>query len=114
MYDCPVCGLDTLDIRPYELWPPPVGIQLRPPYYKQLGRPSYDVCIRCSFEFGFDDDPGNGPGSSFEDYRAEWIANGRPWLSKGYKEEYRSRPRTPRPIIIRALPPGGSERAAES
>lgn len=85
------------------------GIALHPPYGNQLGRPSYEVCIRCAFEFGNDDDPGTAPGVSFEEYRVEWIARGRPWLGEEYKEKYRSRPRTPRPIIIRALPPGRLE-----
>jgi hypothetical protein len=53
-----------------------------PPYVNQLGRGSYEVCARCAFEFGFDDNPGgNLAGDSFESYRATWIAEGRPWLS---------------------------------
>jgi hypothetical protein len=51
---------------------------LTPPYEDFLGRPSYEVCSRCGFEFGNDDNPGTGEPVSFEEYRREWKAEGRP------------------------------------
>jgi rubredoxin len=51
-------------------------IELVPPYEDQLGRPSYEVCPNCGFEFGNDDNPGNAPPSSFEEYREEWRGSG--------------------------------------
>ena len=87
-YACPVCNWVGLEVKPYETWPPPEGVVLMPPYVDQLGQASYDVCVRCSYEFGFDDNPGGGhEGDSFDDYRARWIADGRPWLSHRYAEE---------------------------
>lgn len=65
-------------MKPYETWPPPTGVVLTPPYEVQLGRPSYEVCPNCGFEFGNDDNPGTAAPSSFEDYRAEWQADGAP------------------------------------
>jgi hypothetical protein len=38
------------------------------------------VCSCCGFEFGFDDDTNAGDGSTFEEYLAEWIAEGCPWF----------------------------------
>jgi hypothetical protein len=52
-----------------------------PPYEDALGEPAYEVCPRCCFEFGNDDNPGTGQPQSFEDYRLEWEAEGRPWFS---------------------------------
>lgn len=76
---CPVCGLATLDAPPYELWPPPPAIALRPPYVDALGDPSYEVCPVCGYEFGFDDDPGAGmQGESFDEYHRQWVAAGHP------------------------------------
>lgn len=74
MYTCPVCGFNELPHPPYVVWPPPQGVELRPPYVDQLGNPSYQICDRCDYEFGFDDDPGGGlAGASFEEYRSEWM-----------------------------------------
>lgn len=80
-YECPVCEYQGLTEKPYERWPPPSGIDLSPPYEDLLGRPSYEVCPRCGFEFGNDDNPGTAPPTSFEEYREEWRANGEPWFS---------------------------------
>lgn len=80
MFQCPVCQFDGLEVAPYENWPPPKETEISPPYEDFLGRPSYEVCPRCGFEFGNDDNPGTAPGVSFETYRAEWIASGRPWF----------------------------------
>lgn len=69
---CPVCRHAVLAWKPYERRPPPSGLTLMPPYEEQLGRPSYDVCSRCEFEFGNDDDPGTAEPVSFETYRHDW------------------------------------------
>jgi len=78
MFKCPVCEYVGLKRKPYAIWPPPVDITLVPPYEDQLGRPSYEVCPRCGFEFGNDDNPGTAPPQSFEAYRAEWASEGYP------------------------------------
>lgn len=80
MYSCPVCAYPGLDAPPYAIWPPPEGIPLKPPYEAMLGDPSYDVCPRCGFEFGNDDNPGTADPSSFEQYREEWEASGSLWF----------------------------------
>ena len=72
LIECPVCGHVVLTVRPFALWPPPLGLKLAPPYEEFLGRPSYEVCSRCSFEFGNDDNPGTAAGQSFAEYRREW------------------------------------------
>jgi hypothetical protein len=77
-HECPVCQYPGLMTRPYATWPPPAGLQIRPPYEDFLGVPSYEVCPRCGFEFGNDDNPGTAEPLSFESYRAEWERNGRP------------------------------------
>lgn len=81
-FECPVCGGRYLTVAPYQIWPPPSGIVLTPPYRTVLGRPSYEVCCRCGFEFGNDDDPGTAMPVSFGQYRAEWVAEGRPWFDR--------------------------------
>jgi hypothetical protein len=53
-------------------------VLLKPPYEDQLGRTSYEVCPNCGFEFGNDDNPGTAAPASFEQYRAEWEAEGSP------------------------------------
>ena len=78
MYDCPVCGSSGLTTKPYATWPPPAEVALTPPYEDVLGSPSYEVCSNCGFEFGNDDNPGTASPTSFEDYRAEWVAEGSP------------------------------------
>ena len=76
MFRCPVCHADELDSRPYETWPPPDGSVVTPPYEDFLGRPSYEVCPNCGFEFGNDDNPGTAEPTSFEEYRASWVLRG--------------------------------------
>ncbi|GAA4696007.1 hypothetical protein GCM10023226_38010 [Nocardioides nanhaiensis] len=76
MYECPVCGSAELARKPYATWPPPDIATLAPPYEDSLGAPSYEVCPNCGFECGNDDNPGTAPPSSFEQYRAEWQADG--------------------------------------
>jgi hypothetical protein len=44
---------------------------ISPPDEEFLGRPSYEVCSRCEFEFGNDDNPATAEPDSFESYRAE-------------------------------------------
>lgn len=78
MFACPVCDHVGLTDPPYAIWPPPAGTTLQPPYQNQLGNPSYDVCPMCGFEFGNDDNPGTAAPVSFEEYRAEWEAEGKP------------------------------------
>jgi hypothetical protein len=80
VFECPVCLARLLTVKPYEVWPPPTGLLISPPYEEFLGRPSYEVCPRCGFEFGNDDNPGTAEPDSFESYRAEWEAEGRPWF----------------------------------
>lgn len=87
MYECPVCGFRGLTSKPYAVWPPPEDTPLRPPYEDILGLPSYEVCPRCGFEFGNDDNPGTAPPSSFEEYREEWIAEGRPWFDPDWPDK---------------------------
>ena len=74
MFRCPVCGLETLVAAPYSVWPPPPGVDLRPPYEDQLGAPSYEECAVCHFEFGADDNPGTTAGQSFDEFRRAWLA----------------------------------------
>lgn len=81
MIECPVCASVELSASPYEIWPPPSGERLDPPYEDLLGRPSYEVCPSCGFEFGNDDNPGTGVPMSFEQYRADWERRGRPRFS---------------------------------
>lgn len=76
MIECPVCGAVELTVKPYATWPPPTDLRMAPPYEDLLGSASYEVCPNCGFEFGNDDNPGTAPPSSFEEYRAEWIAQG--------------------------------------
>jgi hypothetical protein len=83
MYACPVCEHVGLARPPYQIWPPPAEAVLTPPYENTLGTPSYEVCPRCGFEFGNDDNPGTAPPQSFEQYRVEWEDDGCPWLSGG-------------------------------
>jgi hypothetical protein len=81
MYTCPVCDFEGLNSKPYATWPPPAGAQISPPYEDFLGFASYEVCPRCGFEFGNDDNPGISDPMSFAEYRAQWIRQGSPWLA---------------------------------
>jgi len=85
--ECPVCGYVGLRSVPYETWPPPADLLLTPPYEDFLGRPSYEVCPRCGFEFGTDDNPGTGKPVSFEEYLQEWKAEGSPWFDKDARNQ---------------------------
>lgn len=82
MFSCPVCNFAGLKVPPYQVWPPPAGLEISPPYQDFLGRPSYEVCPRCGFEFGNDDNPGTAPGLSFEEYHSEWVDEGSPWFDE--------------------------------
>ena len=62
-----MCRLVVQTQKPYERWPPQDVARLVPPYGNALGRPSYEVCPRCGFEFGNDDNPGTAAPSSFDD-----------------------------------------------
>lgn len=94
---CPVCGSPELTRPPYQRWQPPARLDIEPPYEHQLGQPSYEVCPNCGFEFGNDDNPGTAEPVSFEQYRAEWEADGSP----------RFDPST-RPLADHGRPSGGS------
>ena len=82
MFECPVCASCELTVKPYATWPPPEDVPLTPPYEEALGRPSYEVCPNCGFEFGNDDNPGTAAPSSFEQYRVEWEGQGSPRSSR--------------------------------
>lgn len=83
-YDCPCCGYGGLDQPAYAGFTRlPVPASATPPYGACLGEGSYDVCACCGFEFGFDDEPGPGAEpSTFETYRAQWIADGCRWFDE--------------------------------
>ncbi len=83
VWACPVCFEPVLSARPYERWPPDDLLALTIPYVDSLGSPSYEVCPSCGFEFGFDDDPGTAPGVSFQEYREQWVDQGRPLFAGG-------------------------------
>jgi hypothetical protein len=79
MFECPVCQFVGLRRPPYAVWPPPEGLAIAPPYIDSLGEATYAVCPMCEFEFGFDDDPGEGcRPMSFAEYRADWESRGSP------------------------------------
>ena len=40
------------------------------------GGASYEICMSCNFEFGYDDD---AMGLSYEQWRQRWINAGMPW-----------------------------------
>lgn len=62
MYNCPICGYDKLDEKPYD----------------NEGNPSYEICNCCGFEFGFDD---ASEGESFEEFRKKWLDSGAEWFN---------------------------------
>jgi hypothetical protein len=84
MFECPVCNFVGLRRPPYAIWPPPEGLAITPPYIDWLGEATYAVCPMCAFEFGNDDDPGEGVDPmSFAEYRAEWESEGSPVFRPG-------------------------------
>lgn len=83
MFECPVCQFVGLSHQPYATWPPPEGLAITPPYEDWLGRPTYEVCRMCAFEFGNDDNPGTADPMSFAEYRADWESRGRPVFRPG-------------------------------
>ncbi len=87
-YRCPCCGFFGLSVPPYErLQDPSHSRRLPPPYGEHFGFPSYEICACCGYEYGFEDDPGAGSGTSFENYLKDWIADGCQWLIPGRKPE---------------------------
>jgi hypothetical protein len=79
VFECPVCAFVGLRYQPYAIWPPPDGLAITPPYIDWLGEATYEVCPMCEFEFGNDDDPGEGADPmSFDEYRADWESRGSP------------------------------------
>jgi hypothetical protein len=94
-FACPVCEYEGLEVKPYQVWPPPDDVVLRPPYEDQLGAPSYEVCSSCGYEFGFDDNPGTCAPTSFDEYRTESEAAGKPWFDKKLAGQLGSSPESP-------------------
>lgn len=83
---CPCCGFKGLAEKPYINIPQISETKnKRVPYENIWGFPSYEVCGCCGYEFGFDDNPGNGEGESFEQARQEWINNGCQWFEPSEK-----------------------------
>jgi hypothetical protein len=81
METCPCCGFKGLDQKPYANMPSISETKNKPiPYEDLWGFPSYDVCSCCGYEFGFNDNPGNGIGETFEEARREWIEDGCKWF----------------------------------
>ena len=88
MYTCPCCGFSGLDEKPYENMPSLSETKNKPvPYENLWGAASYEVCGCCGYEFGFDDNPGNGEGESFERVREDWIAGGCKWFEPSEKPD---------------------------
>jgi hypothetical protein len=82
---CPCCGYSGLEQLAYqhlESEKLPVSPDLDIPYSKHFGKPSYEVCDCCGYEFGNDDDPGTAEGESFKKYREEWVAAGCKWFNE--------------------------------
>jgi len=65
-YICPVCGLD----------------KLAEPLYNNTGDSSYEICVCCGFEFGFDDDFKK---QTHDSYRKQWLKNGANWFNPKLK-----------------------------
>lgn len=85
---CPCCGFNGLDEPAYAKAVQPSLVRgLSPPYEKHFGRPSYDVCSCCGFEYGNDDNPGTAPPVSFESYLAEWVEDGSRWFDEEQRPE---------------------------
>lgn len=78
---CPCCGYAHLLTPAYErLGSIPVSADLKPPYSKYFGMPSYGVCDCCGFEFGNDDEPSIGHPVTFKSYVSGWITDGAEWF----------------------------------
>src|SRR5262245_19086796 len=85
---CPCCGYSPLIVPAYRfLGPPPWKHPGPPPYCQWHGKPSYDVCACCGFEFGNDDEPGTALPVTFAQYLAEWIAGGCEWFDPAPRPE---------------------------
>ena len=65
---CPVCGNPNLAEPPYSAG----------------GAPSYEICLCCGFEFGFDDESN---GLTHQAYRKKWIADGANWFDPDEKPQ---------------------------
>lgn len=63
-YMCPVCGYSGLQETPYNTY----------------GHGSYEICVCCGFQFGYDDFPDKEQG--FDNWRKKWRKDGYPWFSK--------------------------------
>jgi len=67
-YKCPVCGYD----------------ELKNPIYDNEGNGTYEICVCCGFEFGYDDFPNKE--EAYKNWRATWIKDGCKWFSKQTKQ----------------------------
>lgn len=78
MFECPSCGCHCLQRPAYAgISDTNREVAHSPPYELSLGAASYQGCPCCGFEFGFNDNPGDGlPGQRFSEYRATWLAAG--------------------------------------
>ena len=65
---CPVCGL----------------AKLREPLYNNSSNPSYEICVCCGFEFGFDD---NLKRQTYDSYRTKWLEEGAKWFRQELKPD---------------------------
>ncbi len=63
-FSCPVCGYAKLKEAPRSA----------------SGGGSYEICPACGFQFGVSDDD---DGIDYEEWRADWVANGMEWSSIG-------------------------------
>jgi hypothetical protein len=63
-YICPVCGFPNLTERPHS----------------DGNGGSYEICPSCAFQFGVSDEDLE---FSYNEWRNEWIKDGRPWRSIG-------------------------------
>lgn len=62
---CPACGFDALGEQPWE-----------------GDFASDEICPCCAIHFGYDDF-GRRTADFYAGWRARWIADGKPWFSKG-------------------------------
>jgi len=82
---CPICKYDKLEVPAYENinnFSQEELDALSPPYDDTLGKPSYEVCPKCGYEFGNDDNPGTAKPVSFSEYRSEWENEGSKWFDQ--------------------------------
>lgn len=62
-YKCLVCGFD----------------KLKNPIYDNNDNGTYEICVCCGFQYGYDDFPNKQV--SYVNWREKWIKNGYKWFS---------------------------------